>query len=95
MKYFHSIFHFVWKFTVVGIVFFSGFALLTLFLSRFLPDQSLMVWGFILLPYGWLMNRFILSPLEYHMDFKTMQYDQWYENRMHQKGQTSSSSQPR
>lgn len=93
MKYLSAIFSGLWKFAIIAILFFAGFALLTFLLSKFLADQSLIVWGLILLPYGWLLNRFVLSPVQYYLDYKTMQYDRWYENRMTRKGRSSSSRQ--
>lgn len=80
------------KFLLIGAVFFASFALLTLFLSRFLPAQSLMVWGLVMVPYFWVVNRFVLSPLEYHLDFKSLQYDRWYEKRRARKGRTQAVS---
>ena len=76
------------KFLIIGAVFFASFALLTLILSRLLPAQSLVVWGLVMLPYFWAVNRFVLSPLEYYLDFKTQQYDRWYEKRRARKGRS-------
>lgn len=86
MKRFFPVLKFLGKFLLFGAVFFVSFALLTLLLSRFLPAQSLMVWGLVMLPYFWVVNRFVLSPLEYHLDFKTLQYDRWYEKRRARRG---------
>lgn len=93
MKYLSAFFNGLWKFAVLAILFFAGFGLLAFLLSGLLADQSLIVWGLILLPYGWLLNRFVLSPVQYYLDYKTMQYDRWYEDRMMRKARSSSSRQ--
>lgn len=91
MNYLSAFFNGLWKFAVLAILFFAGFGLLAFLLTGFLEGQSLIVWGLFLLPYGWLLNRFVLSPAEYYLDYKTLHYDPWYENRMTRKGRSRSS----
>lgn len=82
MHYLTTAVLFVLKFAVIIVAFFGltlgGIvAVFTLF-----PQLHFLVWMLLLFPYFWLVNRFVLSPLQYKFGIKFKQYDPWYENRV-------------
>jgi fatty acid desaturase len=87
MKLLLRIWTFVWKLAVIVATFFATFGVFVFTVASQLPGQNLILYGLLLLPYGWLVNRFILSPLEYRLDFRSHQYDAWYENRSKRKAE--------
>ena len=54
-------------------------------MARLLPDAPVLVHFLVAIPLLVLANRFMISPLEYHLDIKSLQYDPWYENRRRRK----------
>ena len=76
----------VWvvKLTGIGIAFFTCFAITILvvaLLGRLCPGWPFFIQVLPIIPMMMAANRFVLSPLEFHLNMKTLQYDSWYERR--------------
>lgn len=52
---------------------------------RAFPDAPFLVHVLPFVPMMFAANRFVISPLEYRLDFKSKQYDPWYERRCKKK----------
>ena len=76
----------VWlaKVALIALAFFACFAatipVVTLMIRLF-PAAPFLVQVFPVIPIMMAANRFALSPLEYHLNVKSLQYDPWYERR--------------
>jgi hypothetical protein len=77
------------KIALIGAVFFVLFGISTLlvsFLVKSYPDINFWIWVFVVfIPVMSLGNRFILSPLEFHLGSRSFQYDSWYERKIKRK----------
>ena len=70
------------KVLFLGVLFFACFALtlpVVVLTSRLFPSAPLILHGLPIIPLMALANRFVLSPVEFHLKIKSMQYDSWYE----------------
>ncbi len=72
------------KVALIAMAFFACFAatlpVVTLMIRLF-PAAPFLVQVFPFIPIIMAANRFALSPLEYHLNVKSFQYDPWYERR--------------
>lgn len=71
----------VLKLGIIGGVFFLVVGGPLVLFFRWFPGVNPFVGGAAMFIWGWLANRFLLSPLEYSLGLKSKQYDPWYENR--------------
>jgi len=72
------------KAALVCITFFGCFATTipaVVLMTRMFPNASFFIHVLPVIPIMVAANRFILSPIEFHLNFKSMQYDPWYERR--------------
>ena len=68
----------------LGLLFFACFALtipVVVLTSKMFPSAPFILKLLPIIPLMALANRFVLSPVEFHLNIKSMQYDPWYERR--------------
>jgi len=74
----------VGKFLLIAITFFACFGAtipVVMLMIRAFPNAPFLVQVLPFVPLMFAATRFVISPLEYHLDFKSKQYDPWYERR--------------
>ena len=72
------------KYVLVVFLFAISFAVAVLIcalINRVFPDTHFIVYALPLFGVMWCSNRFILSPLQFKLNIRSLQYDPWYENR--------------
>jgi hypothetical protein len=72
------------KVATIGIVFFACFGAtlpVVMLMTKVFPQLPFLLQVLPIIPMMLAANRFILSPLEYYLKVKSLQYDPWYERR--------------
>ena len=56
-------------------------------LSWIVPDNILDDWHILfVIFYMFIVNKFVISPIEYFFNMKTRTYDPWFENKINKTG---------
>ena len=77
------------KAAIVCITFFGCFAATipaVVLMARMFPNASFFIHVLPVIPIMAAANRFIMSPIQFHLNLKSMQYDPWYERRKRKSG---------
>ena len=82
MHYLTAAVRYLLKLAIIIAAFFALTVGGLLLVVRILPDLHPIGWFVVLIPWFWLVNRFVLSPLQFKFGIKFKQYDPWYENRV-------------
>ena len=76
------------KVLLLGVLFFACFALtipVVVLTSKMFPSAPFIVHFLPVIPLMALAIRYVISPVEFHMKIKSMQYDSWYERQRYRK----------
>jgi len=96
MSKIQNIFVVTGKIGLIGVLFFASFGVTVgayVLSATIFPGFHFIVYILPAFPIMWCANRFLLSPVQYRLGIKTMQYDPWYEQHIQRKkGLTKESS---
>jgi hypothetical protein len=84
MRELHQALKGIAKVMIVAIAFlacFSGTMLMVAIMGRIILNLPFFAEAAIFIITMMAANRFVLSPIEFHLGMKSLQYDPWYERR--------------